>query len=91
MEKYEKKSYKKLKNGNHQVKISDQNFTCPCCSSKRKRDYPYKDLLQHASGVGKSPSDERSAKEKANHLALMKYLENDMLSDGPNGPSKRRV
>ncbi|PPR97099.1 hypothetical protein GOBAR_AA23561 [Gossypium barbadense] len=35
-------------------------------------------MLQHASGVGKSNSDKRSAREKANHLALFKYLENDL-------------
>ncbi|MBA0814473.1 hypothetical protein Gohar_020303, partial [Gossypium harknessii] len=34
--------------------------------------------IKHASGVGKSNSDKRSAREKANHLALFKYLENDL-------------
>ncbi|KAF2296072.1 hypothetical protein GH714_035989 [Hevea brasiliensis] len=71
MDEYEAQSYEELKNGNHPVKISDETFTCPYCPKKRKRDYLYKDLLQHASGVGKSPSKKRSAKDKANHLACI--------------------
>lgn len=86
MDDYEDKSYEELKSGNHQVKVSDEAFACPYCPKKRKRDYQYNELLQHASGVGKSSSDKRSAKEKANHLALAKYLTKD-LSDIA-GPSK---
>lgn len=80
---YEDKSYEELKNGNHHFKNADETFTCPYCSKKRKQAYLYKDLLQHASAVGKSSSEKRSAKEKANHLALAKYLEKDL-----GGPSK---
>lgn len=83
MGEYEDKSYEELKSGNRHVKNSDETFTCPYCPKKRKRDYLYKELLQHASGVGMSSSDKRSAKEKANHLALVKYLEKDLA-----GPSK---
>lgn len=83
MAEYEDKSYEKLKNGSCNVKTSEETFTCPYCpNKKRKRDYLYSDLLQHASGVGKSPSNKRSAKEKANHLALVKYLQNDMKNVG---------
>lgn len=88
MDEYEAQSYEELKNGNHSVKISDETFTCPYCPKKRKRDYLYKDLLQHASGVGKSSSKKRSAKEKANHLALVKYLEKDLADVG--SPSKQK-
>ncbi|KAM3698029.1 hypothetical protein ACB098_06G158100 [Castanea mollissima] len=80
MDEYEDKTYEKLKNGNHNVKNSNETFTCPYCPKKKKRDYLYKELLQHASGVGNSSSDKRSAKEKANHLALVKYLEKDLAS-----------
>ncbi|KAL6123697.1 hypothetical protein ACLB2K_076216 [Fragaria x ananassa] len=59
---------------------------CPFCQRKRKRDFNLKDLLQHASGVGTSNSDKRSTDEKAKHLALSKYLENDLIAEG--GPSK---
>ncbi|KAJ9175729.1 hypothetical protein P3X46_014256 [Hevea brasiliensis] len=89
MDEYEAQSYEELKNGNHPVKISDETFTCPYCPKKRKRDYLYKDLLQHASGVGKSPSKKRSAKDKANHLALVKYLEKDLADVG--SPSKPKA
>lgn len=82
----ESKSYDELKNGKRIVKLSHETFTCPYCTKKRKRDFLYKDLLQHASGVGNSPSNKRSTKEKANHLALLKYLEKD-LADAV-GPSK---
>lgn len=80
MDEYEDKTYEKLKNGNHNVKNSNETFSCPYCPKKKKRDYLYKELLQHASGVGNSSSDKRSAKEKANHLALVKYLEKDLAS-----------
>ncbi|KAB1217858.1 hypothetical protein CJ030_MR3G014732 [Morella rubra] len=83
MDEYKDKSYEDLKNGNHNLKNLNETFTCPYCPKKRKQDYLYKDLLQHASGVGKSTSEKRSAKEKANHLALVKYLEKDLA-----GPSK---
>ncbi|PKI72372.1 hypothetical protein CRG98_007242 [Punica granatum] len=86
MDEFEDKSYEELKSGSQQVKTSEETFTCPYCPKKRKRDYLYKELLQHASGVGKSTSDKRSAKEKASHLALMKYLEKDLASVG--GSSK---
>ncbi|PON60987.1 Zinc finger-XS domain containing protein [Trema orientale] len=88
IDEYKEKSYEKLKSGEHRVKVSDQSFTCPYCPMKRKRDYLYKDLLQHASGLGKSSSEKRSAKEKANHLALVKYLENDLGGGSGGGPSK---
>lgn len=83
MDNCEDKSYEELKNGNHQVKISDETFTCPYCpTKKRKRDYVYQDLLQHATGVGKSLSEKRTAREKADHLALVKYLEKDLAAAG---------
>ncbi|GAV70287.1 XS domain-containing protein/XH domain-containing protein/zf-XS domain-containing protein [Cephalotus follicularis] len=86
IEEYENKSYEELKSGNHNVKVSENTFTCPYCTKKRKRDYLYTELLQHASGVGTSSSKKRNAKEKGNHLALVKYLEKDLTSVG--GPSK---
>lgn len=77
---YEEKCYEELKNGSQNVKTSEETFTCPYCPKKRKRDYLYKELLQHASGVGQSSSQKRKAREKANHLALVKYLENDHMA-----------
>ncbi|KAE9591290.1 putative XS domain-containing protein [Lupinus albus] len=86
---YEDKSYEKLKNGSQCVKTSDETFTCPYCPKKRKRDYMYKELLQHASGVGQSSSQKRRAIDKANHLALVKYLEKDLMKvDVPSKPAE---
>ncbi|KAF7824082.1 protein INVOLVED IN DE NOVO 2 [Senna tora] len=85
---YEDKSYEDLKNGSRSVKNPDESFNCPYCPKKRKRDYLYKELLQHASGVGQSSSNKRSAREKANHLALAKYLEKDLMTtDSPSKPA----
>lgn len=83
---YENKCHEKLKNGSHKVKISEQAYTCPFCTKRKKSNYQYKELLQHASGVGNSSSDKRSVKEKGNHLALLKYLEKDLVA--ANGSSK---
>lgn len=72
--------YEELKKGKHTVQIAEVIFTCPFCPTKKKQ-FLYKDILQHASGVGCCSSKKRSAKDKANHLALAKYLEKDL----PNG------
>ncbi|KAK4487817.1 hypothetical protein RD792_003553 [Penstemon davidsonii] len=80
IEEYEEKAYEELKNGKHQVKISDAAYTCPYCPKKKKRDFLCKELLQHATGIGKCSSQKRSARDKANHLALAKYLESDIAS-----------
>ncbi|KAK9138486.1 hypothetical protein Sjap_009080 [Stephania japonica] len=68
--------YEALKNGKHKVKLSDSNFcSCPFCLGKNKPIYMYKAyLLQHAYWVAQG-SKSRSNKQKANHLALAKYLE----------------
>ncbi|XP_043704788.1 protein INVOLVED IN DE NOVO 2-like [Telopea speciosissima] len=78
---YGDKSYEKLKSGNPKVKISNDTYRCPFCLGKRKRDYHYKELLQHASGVSKGSST-RSVKQKANHLALAKFMERDIAPEG---------
>lgn len=93
MEDYEDKSYERLKNGSYNVKNSDETFNCPYCPKKRKRDFLYKELLQHAAGVGTCNSKKRSAKDKANHLALVKYLERELAvvpdpSEPAPGPSQ---
>ncbi|KAI3470743.1 hypothetical protein Pfo_027406 [Paulownia fortunei] len=88
-EEYEEKTYEELKNGKHQVKISDIAYTCAFCPKKRKRDFQYKELLQHASAIGSCSSQKRTARDKANHLALAKYLESDIaaVDAGPSKPS----
>ncbi|CAJ1951393.1 unnamed protein product [Sphenostylis stenocarpa] len=77
---YSEKPYELLRAGEYKVKNLNGTLRCPYCAGKKKQDYKYKDLLQHASGVGKGSAN-RSAKQKANHLALAKYLENDLASE----------
>ncbi|KAF7815031.1 factor of DNA methylation 1-like [Senna tora] len=77
---YKEKPYEQLKAGSYKVKSLNGSFRCPFCAGKKKQDYKYKDLLQHASGVGKGSAN-RSAKQKANHLALAKYLECDLTDE----------
>ncbi|XP_023919586.2 factor of DNA methylation 1 isoform X2 [Quercus suber] len=74
------KPYEELRAGKYKVKGLNGNLRCPFCAGKKKQDYKYKELLQHASGAGKG-SARKSAKQKANHLALSKYLETDLASE----------
>ncbi|CAN8293191.1 unnamed protein product [Cochlearia groenlandica] len=76
IEEYSEAPYLKLRNGKYKVKVNGM-LRCPFCSGKKKQDYKYKELFAHASGVSKGSSN-RSAKQKANHLALAKFLENDL-------------
>jgi hypothetical protein len=77
---YVEKPYEQLRAGKFKVKDLNGTLRCPFCAGKKKQDYKYKDLLQHASGVGKGSAN-RSAKQKANHLALAKYLETELSSE----------
>ncbi|GFQ01958.1 protein involved in de novo 2 [Phtheirospermum japonicum] len=89
--KYEEQTYEELKNGTHQVKRSGQAYMCPYCPDKRKQDFHYQDILQHATAIGNIPSPKRTARDKANHLALARYLETDIPVTAPAGrpgPSK---
>lgn len=86
---YVEKPYQEIKAGKHRVCYPNDMFRCPFCKGKKKQDYRYKDLLQHASGVGKGSAN-RSAMQKVNHLALAKYLESD-LADASSEPMKPAV
>ncbi|KAL4367823.1 hypothetical protein GQ457_05G032220 [Hibiscus cannabinus] len=79
MGKYVNKSYEKLKNGKYIVKASDETYVCPYCPEMKKPYNRYMDLFQHASAVGNSSSEKRTPIVKANHLALAKYLEKDLV------------
>jgi hypothetical protein len=85
IEEYSEKPYKQLKDGNYKVKNFNGTLRCPYCAGKKKQEFKYKDLLQHASGVGKGSAN-RSAKQKANHLALAKYLETDLINEADQIP-----
>nr|XP_017250607.1 PREDICTED: factor of DNA methylation 1-like isoform X1 [Daucus carota subsp. sativus]XP_017250608.1 PREDICTED: factor of DNA methylation 1-like isoform X1 [Daucus carota subsp. sativus] len=77
---YKEKPYALLKSGKLRVKGPNDSFRCPFCVGKKKQDYKYKDLLQHANGAGKGSSNRR-AKKKACHIALAQYLENDLVDE----------
>ncbi|GMN49905.1 hypothetical protein TIFTF001_019061 [Ficus carica] len=77
---YAEKPYEQLRDGTYRVRGLNGILKCPFCAGKKKQDYKFKDLLQHASGVAKGSAN-RSAKQKANHLALAKYLEVDLASE----------
>lgn len=77
---YKEKPYGLLKSGKLKVKGPQGSLRCPFCAGKKKQDYKYKDLLQHATGAGKVSSNRR-AKQKANHLALAEYLENELANE----------
>ncbi|KAH0919116.1 hypothetical protein HID58_026776, partial [Brassica napus] len=77
---YSEKPYKQLRDGELKVKLKVDTFKCPFCSGKKKQHYKYKELLAHATGVSKG-SAARNCKQKANHLALSKYLKNELAGD----------
>ncbi|PSR96009.1 Factor of DNA methylation like [Actinidia chinensis var. chinensis] len=74
------KPYEELKAGKYKVKNTNGTLRCPFCAAKKKQEFKYKDLLQHASGVAKG-STNRSAKQKANHLAMAMYLESHLANE----------
>lgn len=84
---YKEKPYEELKSGKFKVKGPNGTLRCPFCAGKKKQDYKYKDLLQHATGVSKGSAN-RSAKHKANHLALAKYLETELANEAEVQPQR---
>lgn len=79
----EAKSYLRLTTTKLKVKFSESIYRCPFCVGKKKQDYLYKDLLQHATGIGASSS--RKIKLKADHRALAKFLKKDLADyEGPS-------
>ncbi|KAK1386256.1 Factor of DNA methylation 1 [Heracleum sosnowskyi] len=81
---YKEKPYALLKSGKLKVKGPSDSLRCPFCAGKKKQDYKYKDLLQHATGA--AGSSKKNAKQKANHLALAQYLENDLADEAEEQP-----
>nr|XP_043618446.1 protein INVOLVED IN DE NOVO 2-like [Erigeron canadensis] len=91
VEDYAEESSLELQDGKKRVKLSDEAFACPYCSNKKKRDYMYKDLLQHATMVAKTDSKKRSVQDKANHLALVKFLGKDIHEASGSSQTKDNV
>ncbi|RHN64917.1 putative XS domain-containing protein [Medicago truncatula] len=85
IEEYSDKPYKELKDGKYKVKNLNGTLRCPYCAGKKKQEFKYKDLMQHETGVSKGSAN-RNAKQKANHLALAKYLETDLVNEADQIP-----
>lgn len=81
---YEDKSYVQFKSGKIKVKMSNGSYKCQFCLGKKKIYYQYRELLQHASGIGVSYN--RKMIVRANHLALEKYLKNDLAITSSSSP-----
>ncbi|KAI8566848.1 hypothetical protein RHMOL_Rhmol02G0074000 [Rhododendron molle] len=81
---YKDKPYEELKQGKYVVKNRDGSLRCPFCPGKKKQQWQYRDLLQHASGVG-SGAAWRKPKLKAQHLALTMYLTSDLAHEAEGG------
>ncbi|KAJ3691203.1 hypothetical protein LUZ61_020367 [Rhynchospora tenuis] len=72
------KFYSQLQSNQYKVKRSEKTYRCPFCPGKKKQSYEYKEIVQHASGIGSSSSSRHKPKIKAEHQALSKYLKNDL-------------
>lgn len=85
---YAEKSYMDLKAGKLVARLGNDRFRCPFCPGKKKQDYLYNELLQHAVGMGAS---NRAAKVKANHQALANLLKIDYADAAGSLPSQQVV
>ncbi|XP_051180171.1 factor of DNA methylation 1 [Lolium perenne] len=83
---YAEKVYMDLKSGKLVARLGTDRFRCPFCPGKKKLDYCYNELLQHAIGVGAS---NRAAKVKANHQALANLLKTDHADAAGSLPSRQ--
>ncbi|XP_047087581.1 factor of DNA methylation 1-like [Lolium rigidum] len=83
---YAEKVYMDLKSGKLVARLGTERFRCPFCPGKKKLDYCYNELLQHAIGVGAS---NRAAKVKANHQALANLLKTDHADAAGSLPSRQ--
>ncbi|KAJ0979515.1 hypothetical protein J5N97_014989 [Dioscorea zingiberensis] len=79
---FEDKCYLNLQNKKYIVENENGTYRCPFCVGKKRQEYQYKDLLQHATAIGAS---NRSGKVKAYHRAVVKFLKKDLA--GPDGSS----
>ncbi|KAL3618369.1 hypothetical protein CASFOL_038690 [Castilleja foliolosa] len=83
---YKEKPYGLLKSGTYKIRGPNGTFRCPFCAGKKKQDYQFNHLLQHAIGSAKGTA--RSAKQRANHLALATYLEKDQATKAEPIPQR---
>ncbi|KAG5515396.1 hypothetical protein RHGRI_036447 [Rhododendron griersonianum] len=77
LEEYTEECYKSLMDGGIKVELSDGVYRCWYCQGRKKRDYKYKELLQHCSSFGS-----KNVKQKGRHLALVRYMEEQFKANG---------
>ncbi|KAJ0788128.1 putative XS domain-containing protein [Helianthus annuus] len=77
LEKYKHKYHKDLRDGCYKIQFSENILKCPFCP--HSRDYCYEDLLRHANRIVRE-SKSASFKDRAKHMALIEYLENDFYA-----------
>jgi len=75
-----------LKDGIIKCVNSDGTYRCPFSPGRKKQDYKYSEILQHAVGVGKG---KRGPVPTGKHRALREYLEKDMAAKAQ--PQAERV
>lgn len=64
----------KFSMGKYNIKSKTGKFTCPFFKGRKKQEYEFDHLAQHARGTGGFGSRSK-AKVKAKHLALAMYLD----------------
>ncbi|KAE9461116.1 hypothetical protein C3L33_06985, partial [Rhododendron williamsianum] len=77
LEEYTEECYKSLMKRGINVELSDGVYRCWYCQGRKKRDYKYKELLQHCSSFGS-----KNLKQKGRHLALVRYMEEQFKANG---------
>jgi hypothetical protein len=83
---YEERHYEDLKKERIRVRVSGSVYKCPYCHG---RDYHLRELLQHASDLGRG-SRRGTLKEEAQHLALARYIRRHLdVKDRSESSSKR--
>lgn len=73
---YKELSYKLFQFHTYELRFSNGGIGCPFCDYKEEHEINYIHLLLHAVRVGEEGS--KSGKQRAKHLAMAKYLVNDL-------------
>ena len=79
IQEYKEIPYELLKARTYNIRGRNGALRCPFCVGKKKTEYQYNHLYQHAIGVSKGTA--KSPKQRANHLALATYLEVDLANE----------
>ncbi|CAK9188252.1 unnamed protein product [Ilex paraguariensis] len=79
--------YKELRDGIIKLRGPGKLYRCPFCMDKRRVEYDYRELRRHSSRIGR---ESKSAREKARHLGLIKYLERYVDIEGKSKRSNWR-